>query len=85
MTDDIKKQVVEWDFEEDCFMTEDGFLERFAVIDGEMHIQEDVKKYTSKYYILNVSDEKVLSNGFGISRKCYYKTIIIECLMHITF
>ena len=54
-------------------MTGDAVLERFAVVDGQIHIQEDCTKYVSKYYILNVSDERTLSNGFR-----YIKEVLLQ-------
>ena len=69
LTDEIKGSITEWDFEDDFFMTGDGVLERFAVVNGQIHIQEDCRKYVSKYYILNVSDERTLSNGFRMIKE----------------
>ena len=73
LTDEIKGSITEWDFEDDFFMTGDGVLERFAVVNGQIHIQEDCRKYVSKYYILNVSDERTLSNGFR-----YIKEVLLQ-------
>ena len=60
----MRKQVKEWDFEHGWVMLKDGSCELFVAIDGVIHIQEDAEIEQTKYYILNVSNERCLSNGF---------------------
>ena len=52
------------EFEDGWVGFEDGVYQRFVAIDGVVHIQRDAEKDETKYYVLNVSDERCLSNGF---------------------
>ena len=73
LTDEMKGQVREWNFEEGFVLFNDGLLKRFAVIDGVINIQEDAETEETKYYVLNISDERCLSNGFR-----YIKELLLQ-------
>ena len=59
-----REKVKAWDFEDGWVGFEDGVYQRFVVIDGVVHIQRDAEKEETKHYMLDVSDERCLSNGF---------------------
>ena len=68
-----REKVKVWNFEDGWVGFEDGVYQRFVVIDGVVHIQRDVEKDETKYYVLNVSDERCLSNGFR-----YIKELLLQ-------
>ena len=59
-----REKVKAWNFEDGWVGFEDGVYQRFVAIDGVVHIQRDAEKDETKYYLLNVCDERCLSNGF---------------------
>ena len=59
-----REKVKAWNFEDGWVGFEDGVYQRFVAIDGVVHIQRDAEKDETKYYVLNVSDERCLSNDF---------------------
>ena len=62
-----------WNFEDGWVGFEDGVYQQFVVIDGVIHIQRDAETEETKYYLLNVSDERCLSNGFR-----YIKELLLQ-------
>ena len=73
LTEEMRQQVKEWDFEDGWAMFHNGECEQFVVIDGVIHIQEDAEIEETKYYVLNVSSERCLSNGFR-----YIKELLLQ-------
>ena len=67
-----REKVKVWNFEDGWVGFEDGVYQRF-VIDGVVHIQRDAERDETKYYVLNVSDERCLSNGFR-----YIKELLLQ-------
>ena len=68
-----REKVKVWNFEDGWVGFEDGVYQRFVVIDGVVHIQRDAEIDETKYYVLNVSDERCLSNGFR-----YIKELLLQ-------
>ena len=68
-----REKVKVWNFEDGWVGFEDGVYQRFVVIDGVVHIQRDAERDETKYYVLNVSDERCLSNGFR-----YMKELLLQ-------
>ena len=68
-----REKVKVWNFEDGWVGFEDGVYQRFVVIDGVVHIQRDAERDETKYYVLNVSDERCLSNGFR-----YIKELLLQ-------
>ena len=68
-----REKVKVWNFEDGWVGFEDGVYQRFVVIDGVVHIQRDADIDETKYYVLNVSDERCLSNGFR-----YIKELLLQ-------
>ena len=68
-----REKVKARNFEDGWVGFEDGFYQRFVAIDGVVHIQRDAEKDETKYYVLNVSDERCLSNGFR-----YIKELLLQ-------
>ena len=64
-----REKVKVWNFEDGWVGFEDGVYQRFVVIDGVVHIQRDAEIDETKYYVLNVSDERCLSNGFRMIKE----------------
>ena len=75
-----REKVKAWNFEDGWVGFEDGVYQRFVAIDGVVHIQRDAEKDETKYYVLNVSDERCLSNGFRYIKELLLQTILIECM-----
>ena len=67
-----REKVKVWNFEDGWVGFEDGVYQRFVVI-GVVHIQRDAEIDETKYYVLNVSDERCLSNGFR-----YIKELLLQ-------
>ena len=70
---DEREKVKVWNFEDGWVGFEDGVYRQFVVIDGAVHIQRDAETEETKYYLLNVSDERCLSNGFR-----YIKELLLQ-------
>ena len=68
-----REKVKVWNFEDGWVGFEDGVYQQFVVIDGVVHIQRDAERDETKYYVLNVSDERCLSNGFR-----YIKELLLQ-------
>ena len=68
-----REKVKVWNFEDGWVGFEDGVYQQFVVIDGVVHIQRDAEIDETKYYVLNVSDERCLSNGFR-----YIKELLLQ-------
>ena len=68
-----REKVKVWNFEDGWVGFDDGVYQRFVVIDGVVHIQRDAEIDETKYYVLNVSDERCLSNGFR-----YIKELLLQ-------
>ena len=68
-----REKVKVWNFEDGWVGFEDGVYQQFVVIDGVVHVQRDAETEETKYYLLNVSDERCLSNGFR-----YIKELLLQ-------
>ena len=68
-----REKVKVWNFEDGWVGFEGGVYQQFVVIDGVVHIQRDAERDETKYYVLNVSDERCLSNGFR-----YIKELLLQ-------
>ena len=68
-----REKVKVWNFEDGWVGFEDGVYQQFVVIDGVVHIQRDAERDETKYYVLNVSGERCLSNGFR-----YIKELLLQ-------
>ena len=64
-----REKVKVWNFEDGWVGFEDGVYHQFVVIDSVVHIQRDAEIDETKYYVLNVSDERCLSNGFRMIKE----------------
>ena len=83
LTEEMRQQVKEWDFEDGWVMFHNGECEQFELIDGVIHMQEDAEIEETKYYVLNVSNERCLSNGFRYVKELLLQdSIITEYMKH---